>query len=379
MTSLAMALVAVPASASGTTRWVDVDGKAGPSSCDDTTSASTSIQSAVDASGANDTVKVCSGSYTELVTISGSRDGLTLTSVTSHGATIKGATSTTYDTITLMTITSVDDVTISGFSIRPRRANDASLCDWANGIVATNAKGLSITGNQVTPIGSGAFCGVADGIHASAGSTGTISDDSVTDYREEGIQLSGTGTDVSVDDNTVTFAQVGLDPSGGAAIRVDTGAKGHIHGNTVNGPASGPGSPEMPAAGIEFHDSAAGSTIIGNTIARTAAGIDINGASGGIIKDNKVTGGQTAYDLHDGDDMSIHDNTTTAATFHGLGVGAGSRRNNVHDNDFRTNKNFTAKDCQGDSGTGTHNTWTNNKGNSSKPAVLCAKPRPPIH
>ena len=121
----------------------------------------------------------------------------------------------------------------------------------------------------------------------------------------------------------VTFAQVGLDPSGGAAIRVDTGAKGHIHTNTVNGPASGPGSPEMPAAGIEFHDSADDSTIIGNTIARTAAGIDINGASGGIIRDNKVTGGQTAYDLFDGDDMSIHDNTTSGRHVPWAGRGRG--------------------------------------------------------
>jgi parallel beta-helix repeat protein len=379
LASMAVALVAGPASASGTTWWVDDDGKAGPSSCSGTGSAHHHIQTAIDAAGANDTVKVCDGNYTEQVTISGSRDGLTVTSVNSHGAVIKAAAEQTLNTLTLVTITSVDDVTVSDFSIRPRRADTSEECDWSNGIVATDSKDLSITGNQITPIGSGPFCGVADGINVSGGSTGTISDNSVTDYREEGIQLSGVGTDVSVDDNTVTFAQVGLDPAGGAAIRVDTGAKGHIHTNTVNGPASGPGSPAMPGAGVEFHDSADDSTIIGNTIARTAAGIEIDGASGGIVKDNKVTGGQTAYDLFDGDDMSIHDNTTTQATFHGLAVGAGSHRDNVHDNDFRSNKNLTAKDCKGESGTGSHNTWTNNLGNSSNPAVLCTGLHPAVH
>ncbi len=136
---------------------------------------------------------------------------------------------------------------------------------------------------------------------------------------------------------------------------------------------------QQPAAGIELDHSAADSTIIGNTISNTAAGIDIAGASGGIIKDNTVTGGQTAYDLFNADDMSIHDNTTSAATFHGMAVGAASRGDNVHDNDFRSNKNSTAKDCKGDSGTGTHNTWANNLGNSSNPAVLCHMPRPPLH
>ena len=91
LASMALALVAGPASASGTTWWVDDDGKAGPSSCDGTDSAHTHIQTAVNAAGADDTVKVCDGSYTEQVTISGSRDGLTLTSVNSHGAVIKAA------------------------------------------------------------------------------------------------------------------------------------------------------------------------------------------------------------------------------------------------------------------------------------------------
>ncbi len=68
---------AVPvAAASSTTRWVDNDGHAGPGGCGGSAVASTSIQSAVTASNADDVVIVCPGTYTEQVRIRGDRDGL---------------------------------------------------------------------------------------------------------------------------------------------------------------------------------------------------------------------------------------------------------------------------------------------------------------
>ena len=83
LSTVAISLLVAPASAAGKTRWVDDDGKAGASSCSGTKTAYKKIQSAVTASGAGDTVKVCPGTYVGHVTIKGARNGLVLRSVTS--------------------------------------------------------------------------------------------------------------------------------------------------------------------------------------------------------------------------------------------------------------------------------------------------------
>ena len=51
--------------------------------------------------------------------------------------------------------------------------------------VAIHAKSVNISGNDIRPSGSGAFCGVYDGILATAGTTGTIADNVIKDYREQ--------------------------------------------------------------------------------------------------------------------------------------------------------------------------------------------------
>lgn len=371
LASITLTLVAAPVHASGTTRWVDDDGKAGSSDCGGSKSAKKHIQDAVDASGPNDTVIVCPGTYTEYVTIKGSRDGLTLRSFTTGTAIIKAKAEATFVTTVLVTVKNIDDVTVKGFSIRPLRDDTSSYCDWSTGISATGATSISISHNEIKPSGQGPFCGVSDGIAVANSTTGMIKDNTVKDYREQGIHLMGDGTDVTVQDNSVTFAHVGLSPAGGAAIRVDTGARGDISGNTINGPAAGPGNPPQPAAGVDLDYPAADNTIADNTIARMAADIRVYHVTGGSISGNVMTGGQVGLDLLDGDDIAIHDNMSSDATVHGLAVGAGSHGDNVHDNDFRTNKNGNLlKDCEGETGTGVNNTWVNNLG-SSHPAVLC--------
>ena len=78
LSALALASLASPVSAAGKTRWVDDDGKTSTTSCSGTRTAYKKIQSAVTASAAGDTVKVCPGTYVGSVTIKGSRNGLVL-------------------------------------------------------------------------------------------------------------------------------------------------------------------------------------------------------------------------------------------------------------------------------------------------------------
>ncbi len=376
----AIVATAAPVSASGTTRWVDKDGHAGPSACSGTVTAHKTIQKTINASAANDTIKVCPGTYVEKLTISGARQGLTLESTTNHAAIVKAPDDATFNTIVLIKVTSVNSVTIKGFSVQPLRANSHDFCDVGDGIDVSGSKTVIVTQNEIKPSGSGPFCGVFTGISATGGTTGTISSNTVTDYIESGIHLGGSGTSLTVSGNTVTFAQVGLGTAGGAAILVDTSAKGSISSNTINGPAAGPASPPQPAAGVQLDGAGSGVTVTGNTIARMAADIDLVNSSAGSVTGNTMTGGQAGLDLESAVGFAISGNVSHAATSAGFSILDPSKNNNVHDNDFRTDANAKRADCKGQSSlvvsAGSGNIFDANLGNSSNPAALCDG-RPP--
>jgi polygalacturonase len=100
--------------AEAATRWVAKDGKAGPSSCSGTRNAAKTIQAAVTASAAGDTVVVCPGTYRERIVIGGTRNDLTVRSSTVGGAIIRSPASLN----NILTITGVEDAVVSGFKIQ---------------------------------------------------------------------------------------------------------------------------------------------------------------------------------------------------------------------------------------------------------------------
>ncbi len=384
LSSLALSMLVSPASAAGKTRWVDDDGKVGSSSCSGTKTAYRTIQKGVNAAGAGDTVKVCPGTYVGPVTIKGARTGLILRSVSDLGATIKARDEATFNTTYLVTIDDVDKVTVKGFKIRALLGTSHNYCDVSTGIRAMSAKNVLITGNDIRPSGPGAFCGVYDGISATDGTTGTISDNAVKDYRDDGIDLKGVSTNVVIDDNSVTFAHLNfVQATGGSAVLLDDGANGTVKSNTLIGPAAGPGDPSQPMAGVMLDGTGSATSVRGNTIARFAADIRIQHANGGNVHDNEMTGGQVGLDLLDGDTMQIYSNTSSGATVHGLfvaGTAAGSdgtrtTGTSVHHNDFRSNSNGSSADCKGSSSyvvsASAGNSFDLNDGNSSDPAALC--------
>ena len=111
LAALVPAALPGPAAAGAvTTRWVDDDGQAGGSSCSGTKTAYHSIQSAVTASNASDVVKVCPGSYTGKVTITGARNGLVLKAATTTKPYLKAKVEYFPPEGPLVTINGVADV-----------------------------------------------------------------------------------------------------------------------------------------------------------------------------------------------------------------------------------------------------------------------------
>src|SRR5438552_6993314 len=108
---------------SGTTFWVDNT----PLNGDCPQATFTTIQAAVNASGPNDTIKVCPGTYTEQVQITGhTHDRLRLESLTPLAATIKWpSVSSSYHQ--LVHVSGTDRVVIAGLTIRtPFNSSDPS-------------------------------------------------------------------------------------------------------------------------------------------------------------------------------------------------------------------------------------------------------------
>ena len=133
----------------GTTYWVDDS----PLDGDCPQATFTSIQLAVNASGPNDTVKVCPGTYMEQVQIVGSHhDGLRLESLTPLGATIQfpGTTSTNHQ---LIDVNGANGVTIRGFVISgPFNSLGCSPDRWEGVLFENHATDGRLDHNHVTLI-----------------------------------------------------------------------------------------------------------------------------------------------------------------------------------------------------------------------------------
>ena len=193
--------------------------------------------------------------------------------------------------------------------------------------------------------------------------------------------MSGSGTNLTVISNAVTFAHVGLSHAGDPGIIVRSGATATIRSNTLNGPATGAGNPPMPPAGVRIDTTVSSVSVRGNAIARFASGIQVSHANGGTVRDNTISGGQVGVNLLDADGMQVYGNVSSGATVYGLfvagqsaGQADGSKTTgaNVHDNDFPSASNGGNADCRGETAyIVTVNTFTGNEAGSSDPAVMC--------
>jgi parallel beta-helix repeat protein len=384
----------------------------------------TSIQPAVDASGPNDTIKVCPGTYTEQVRIMGhSHDGLKLESLTPLGATIQWPTAETFP-LALVYFNNADHVTVRDFVVSGPFTFAGCSPDRHEGLLVDNGFDERILRNHITLIRSGSpalyGCQEGDAVAIGRRTLGTspgsalVWGNLIDKYQKNGVQAVNSGTLADVRHNTITasaepvlqaiIASNGVVVFGGAAATVE--------GNVISGNkytpfplSTGVILDEAPAGSSEVDhnrisdndfgietDTQMGLEILHNDVfnnvsdAITLCGdvtrgcgpaqqivvrsndIENNGGSGilllgagsNLLKSNHVEGNGTKPPGPDTND--------------GIRVDADSSSNQILNNHMDDN---VTHDCHDDSaGTGsgsppTANTWTNDEGETQNRTGLC--------
>jgi parallel beta-helix repeat protein len=390
------------------------------------------INAALGAAHAGDTIKVDPGVYTQPLDI-------TLNNIKLIGANQQSIISTSASTpasqsLALVQVDGAKNVLISGFTITGPGNGGGSI---GYGVLVDNGGSANITNDHVTNIrdnpisgdqnGIGIFVGTSASVVGTSGTgTATISQDTVDNYQKGGIVVSGVGSSAVVANNTVQGSPNNTAiPSNG--IEIGHGATASVWNNTVLGNVfTGPvtdgehsfeGSLPLGYQGVGILLYKAGAVnVYNNNASANDIGIwDFAGAAGTQIRNNTVSfstfdgivleelgiaappvgtqvlNNTASNNAHDGiefvfDPTGSESGTSDTQHSHnvqvmgnsafnngnvGIDVEQGSTGNLFNNNRMSGNSLYDAQDLSTGSGTsGTGNIWRNNRGRTSNPLGL---------
>ncbi len=357
------------------TRWVDDDGRAGPTSCRGTRAAPRSIQAAIDASGRNDTIRVCNGTYVGNLTIKGTfHDGLLLRAVNHLGAEIVPAPPTRTRSRRILSIEQTSDVTIRGFDFRPPTSGRCR--EQQEVIFIRLSQAIHIEHNRIVPRGSSTLgrCGYVAGVRVGQ-STASVEDNRIIDFKRWGIRAEDGEYEIAR--NSLVFRHddhTGRE-IGATGIAADSGGLTVID-NTVAGVSTRslrPSGTPLMGVGIQVDDRG-GTLISGNDVRFVGLGLTIRSGAP-IVEQNTIS--DTAYT---GLSVSKSDNGGTVssnrvrnASAEGIYIRGTATGIQVTYNRASGNRGVDCRDdtAAGGGTAGTGNTWTGNVGDESSPAGLC--------
>jgi parallel beta-helix repeat protein len=363
---------------------VDDDGAQFPNAAFDT------IQAAVDAADANDTIRVAAGFYEEQITIPEDKDGLTIRSDKPLLAVIQ-APETMTGSKAIVLVDGADRVTIRGFTIT------GPSPDVDFGVQVTGGGSATIRDNFITAIRgetlTGAQTGIGVVVGGADGATGTadLFKNVITDYQKGGVIVANEGSSATIRDNRIVGSgETDLVAQNG--IQVSDGATAVISNNTIsNHVYTGDGA---EAAGIVTSDAGSlvisnnrvtgnqdgllieggsGVAIFNNTVLDSRLdGIVLNEVSGALVRGNRVTGsGRDGIFVVDTVNAVFVGNHVRDNDRDGLHVEGTSKNLVIFGNQLRGNDRFDAFDDTTGSGTaGTANLWFGNSIGTKSPAGL---------
>ena len=399
--------VATPASAAAALR-VTQD----PSACAGTF---TTIQAAIDASGAGATIDVCPGTYKEQVRIVGhGHDGLKLRSLKPRQATIQWPT-VEMAPLALVDIDTANSVVVRGFVVSGPFTFGGCSAERHEGVLIEGGASLQLKDNHITQIKNSdpSLYGCQEGDAVAVGrrsgtlssGTATVSGNQIDEYQKNGVQVVNTGSVATIDHNVVHGSSAVQSATASNGIVVFNGGVATISFNTVS---NNKYTPSPLSTGISY--SQVPSAVYGNIVYDNDFGIEVDSVSGGRISDNVVRtnvsdGIQLCGDNAQGcgpvTNVAVEDNRVTNNKGSGIDlIGAQSdniRRNHVSSNgsgtgdttdgirvdggssqnhiDANTAHRNVTNDCsdvsKGTATAGTANFWTNDRGATQNPLGLC--------
>jgi len=385
----AIVLLLVPGAASAATVRVVDDNLACPGATYST------IQAAVNAAVAGDTVKVCAGTYVETVTVTKSLSFQGARAGDDARTRVPGAESTVAGPGGSFNV-SASNVSINGFTIKNAAGaagitlqvaqNGATL---SNNIIKNNTMGIyaNSRGAGQTRILKNRFSdnnvsgsAAGNGVYSDQGLAGGRINDNLFERNSNAgvliaavvgsssvgvydLKITGNsgvdngsfaalyhGTNVLIDQNTTSDTVPGDDNSQGSAI--------FVGGDTLTVSVTNNVVKDSPYAGIAIRMTADGVTVQSNWIRRASNdGISVSSSTAGGVS---ILSNNVKRSQYDG--ISLQD-TTSGDTVSG---------NTSLSNDLSSTGSVDCRDATLGTGTsGTANTWTSNTGATSSPPGLC--------
>jgi len=323
---------------------------------------SDTIQGAIDAASAGDTILVGAGTYTEQLVISksltlqGTGKDVTLlqapATLTPTAWTHRGAAFNALIEVNGAAAHGIT-VTINGFTIDG--LNKSSASPRYTGVVYHNADG-TFSDNKITNFGNTPPTG-ADGwgIFVVEGSNVTISGNTIDNWGKGGVVVDGdenyASTDVTgnVTGNTIVGAgQITAVAQNG--VQISRGATGTVSNNTISGNFY-EGS-DWSGSGILLYYSK-NVTVSGNTLTGNQTGIYINGqdttylTEGTQVTGNSLTGGKYGIALLHTKDTTISGNTISGNSGSGIRARADEINTLIQSNTITGNNTSKATDAAG--------------------------------
>lgn len=249
------------------------------------------IQTAIDAASAGDTIQVNAGTYTQQVVIN--KDGIKL--VASGAVTIQAPGSLTGDGSIIRVTGDADNVVIKGFTVDGNGNVTGAI---KAGIRVDNNSSATIRNNTVTGLFSTASTGQGIGIligdlyannnRNTAESTGDakILYNSVTNYDGAGVVVNGTSSSAIIKGNSFTGVGAAADESQ-YGVQISADAMTWVTWNTVTG--NDLASNDFSSAGILVYDNIDKVVAAHNDSHHNDVGAILYGASNGVYTNNHFT------------------------------------------------------------------------------------------
>jgi hypothetical protein len=307
----------------------------------------TTIQSAVDASGPGDQIKVCPGTYMEQVQIVGpGHDGLRLFSRTPLQAIIQSPVAEAKFPRSIVWVSDATDVDISHFTITgpftfPGCTESA---DRHTGVRIGDDASATIYGNHITQIRNAvpAFYGCQDGIAVQVGrnfeqqaGSAIIRNNQIDLYQKGGVVVDGAGSYGLVTQNQV-LGDLDLTPLiAQNGVQVGRGASADVDHNIIRDNFFARTGSDDAASGILLFETTAHVSADHNDLENNGIGIAIfEGAVALLISHNDVTkshnNGIAAFDESEQNTISYNkafDNTPVDCYDETVGGGTGGTAN----------------------------------------------------